>query len=80
MRMTQTFTTKFHDVIRYLYNETGVAENLQIEESMTEDMDLLDFYLDSSNLKAEMDKIQLEPSEKSISNVLAFSRNYQPVI
>ncbi|KPM47291.1 hypothetical protein [Jiulongibacter sediminis] len=78
--MTQTFTTKFNEVIRYVYNETSSTENLLIEESLTQDEELLDFYLDCLNLKSEMDKIQLIPSEKSISNVLAFSRNYEPVI
>jgi hypothetical protein len=78
--MTQTFTTKFNEVIRYVYNETSSTENLLIEESLTQDEELLDFYLDCLNLKSEMDKIQLIPSEKSMSNVLAFSRNYEPVI
>jgi hypothetical protein len=78
--MTQTFTTKFNEVIRYVYNETSSTENLLIEESLTQDEELLDFYLDCLNLKSGMDKIQLIPSEKSISNVLAFSRNYEPVI
>ena len=80
MPMTQTFTTKFNEVIRYVYNETSSTENLLIEESLTQDEELLDFYLDCLNLKSGMDKIQLIPSEKSISNVLAFSRNYEPVI
>ncbi|MGR3811935.1 hypothetical protein [Jiulongibacter sp. NS-SX5] len=78
--MIQTFTNKLNEVVRYLYNETSSTENLQIEESLAKDEQLLDFYLESSSLLSELDKIQMVPSEQSISNVLAFSRNYEPAI
>ncbi len=77
--MTQTFTTPLNDVVRYLYNETSEDENAAIEESLIKDVHLLDFYLDGLSLKSDLDKIRLEPSERSIQAILAFSRNYEPV-
>jgi peptidyl-tRNA hydrolase len=80
MRMTQTFTTQFNDVVRYIYNETSKKENAIIEESLARDVNLLDFYLDSLNIKAEMEKIKMIPSDQSISKILAYSRKTSPVL
>lgn len=80
MRMKQTFTTQLNDVVRYVYNETSKKENAIIEESLARDVNLLDFYLDSLNIKAEMEKIKLIPSDQSISKILAFSRKTSPVL
>lgn len=80
MRMTQTFTTQLNDVVRYVYNETSKKENAIIEESLARDVNLLDFYLDSLNLKAEMEKIKMIPSDQSISKILAYSRKTSPVL
>jgi len=80
MRMTQTFTTQLNDVVRYVYNETSKKENAIIEESLARDVNLLDFYLDSLNIKAEMEKIKMIPSDQSISKILAYSRKTSPVL
>lgn len=79
MPMTQTFTTQLNDVVRYLYDETSKTENAEIEQKLTEDVHLLDFYLDGLSLKSDMDKIRLEPSDRTINAILAFSRSYEPV-
>ncbi len=78
--MTQTFTSTQNDVIRYVYNETSPSENLLIEESILHDSDLLSFYLNCIDLKEGLSKIKLSPSETSVSKILEFSKNYQPVI
>ncbi len=80
MPMTQTFTSKIDDVIRYLYNESNLVENEEIEKSLGDDFHLLDFYLDGLNLKKELSKVSMSPSERSINEILNFSKNYQPVI
>jgi peptidyl-tRNA hydrolase len=80
MRMTQTFTTQLNDVVRYVYNETSKRENAIIEESLARDVNLLDFYLDSLNIKAEMEKIKMIPSDQSISKILAYSRKTSSVL
>ncbi len=76
--MIQTFTNTQDDVIRYLYNETSNQENNRIEETLLQDGDLLDFYLDCADIKTGLDKIQLSPSDRAIDKILNFSRNYQP--
>ncbi len=76
--MIQTFTNTQDDVIRYLYNETSNQENAYIEETLLQDGDLLDFYLDCADIKTGLDKIQLSPSDRAIDKILSYSRNYQP--
>ena len=78
--MTQTCTSTQNDVIRYVYNETTPSENLFIEESILQDNELLGFYLSCIDLKEGLNKVKVSPSEKSISKILEFSRNYVPVI
>ncbi len=78
--MTQTFTSTQDDVIRYLYNETSNHENTLIEDALLYDKDLLSFYLDCSDLKSGLDKIQLSPPDRAIERILNYSRCYQPKI
>ncbi|AWV97844.1 hypothetical protein [Arcticibacterium luteifluviistationis] len=78
--MIPTFTTQLNDVVRYVYNETSKKENAIIEESLARDVNLLDFYLDSLNIKAEMENIKMIPSDLSISKILAYSRKTSPVL
>ncbi|WP_341228254.1 hypothetical protein [uncultured Arcticibacterium sp.] len=78
--MIPTFTTQLNDVVRYVYNETSKKENAIIEESLARDVNLLDFYLDSLNIKAEMENIKMIPSEQSVSKILAYSRKTSPVL
>jgi hypothetical protein len=61
------------DIIRYVYQETTETENAEVEDAMLADTELLDFYLDCIDLKVGLNKIQLQPSEKTIANILAFS-------
>ncbi len=72
--MIQTFT--HDDIIRYVYEETTDDENRQIEDALVEDPDLLMFYLDLADLKEGLDKVQLQPSERTVERILAFSSNF----
>jgi hypothetical protein len=80
MLMTQTFTSTQNDVVRYLYNETSNQENTLVEEALLFDKELLNFYLDCSDLKSGLDKIQLSPSDRAIERILSYSKNYEPKI
>ena len=75
--MTKTFT--YDDVVRYLYAETTENENELIVEALALDDDLMNFYLDSLEIKSQMNKIVRTPSDKSIEKIIRFSRQY-PVI
>ncbi len=73
--MIQTFTQ--HDVIRYVYQETTEEENLMIQDGLVHDSEMLEFYLDMLDVKAGLDKSLKQPSERSIDNILAYSRNHK---
>jgi hypothetical protein len=38
---------------------------------------MLEFYLDMLDVKAGLDKSYRQPSERSIDNILAYSRNHE---
>jgi hypothetical protein len=76
--MIQTFTLTQNDVVRYLYAETSDEENALIEEAMIYDHELMDFYFDCINLKAEMDNLVMTPSDNAVNRILDYSRNYKP--
>ena len=72
--MTKTFT--YDDVIRYLYAETTQNENDSIAEALALDDDLMNFYLDSLEMKEQMNKIVRTPSDRSIQKIFHFSKQY----
>ncbi len=73
--MIQTFTPD--DVIRYVYEETTDNENTLIEEALMGDQELLEFYLDTIEIKSLMNKIERTPHQRVISNILAYSQGYK---
>nr|WP_295929375.1 hypothetical protein [uncultured Dyadobacter sp.] len=72
--MTKTFT--YDDVVRYLYAETTENENEQIVEALALDDNLMNFYLDSLDIQNQMNKIVRVPSEKVISEVFTYSKQF----
>ena len=70
--MTKTFT--YDDVVRYLYAETTENENYMIVEALALDDDLMNFYLDSLDIKNQMNKIVCSPSDRTIGKVLRYSQ------
>ncbi len=73
--MIQLFTPD--DVIRYVYEETTEDENLLIEDALIGDQELLEFYLDALEMKSLMNKIERTPSNRAVSNILAYSQSYR---
>ena len=71
--MIQTFTQ--HDVIRYVYQETTEEENNLIQDGLIHDSEMLEFYLDMLDVHAGLNRSYQQPSERSINNVLAYSRD-----
>jgi hypothetical protein len=72
--MTKTFT--YDDVVRYLYAETTENEHDQIVEALALDDDLMNFYLDSLEIKSQMNKIVRNPTERTIGKVLSYSQQF----
>jgi len=77
--MTTIFT--HDDLIRYVYEETEPDENRQIELALSEDMELLEQYHELLWLRKQMDGGMMNPSEKTINNILEYSKavNLHPV-
>jgi hypothetical protein len=72
--MTKTFT--YDDVVRYLYAETTENENELIVEALALDDNLMNFYLDSLEIQTQMNKITRTPSDKVVSEVFSYSRQF----
>lgn len=51
--MKQCYTT--NDLLRYLYNETTIDENLQIEKMLNEDHKLFQLFVDLTEAKSHLD-------------------------
>jgi len=71
--MIITFTP--NDVIRYFYNETSQTENKELEKVLLLDSDLMEVYEQLLNLGGLMNKIQEEPSQKVVDNILNYSKS-----
>ena len=69
-------TSTYVDVIRYVYEETSEEECLSIEDTLMSDPELMTQFLETLEIRALMNKIEREPRESSIQNILAYSRNY----
>jgi hypothetical protein len=80
MPMTKTCTSTQNEIIRYVYNETSASENVLIEKSISSDEEMLNFYLECIYIKEDLNLIVLSPKDKTINNILDFSKNYEPTI
>lgn len=72
--MTKTFT--HDDLIRYVYNETSEDENHEINEAIANDTVLMEQFHELQKLKAQMDGSFKTPSEKTINNILEYSKAF----
>lgn len=78
--MTKTCTSTQNEIIRYVYNETSASENVLIENSISCDEEMLNFYLECIYIKEDLNLIVLSPKDKTVNNILDFSKNYEPTI
>lgn len=69
-------TSTYDDVIRYVYEETSEEENLTIEDALMSEPELMTQFLETLELRALMNKIERQPRESSIQNILSFSRSF----
>jgi hypothetical protein len=72
--MTKTFTQ--NDVIRFFYNEVTEEEKSEIQTAMLFDNDLTDYYYELIQMEAALNKVKKQPSDKTIENILNYSRNF----
>ncbi len=71
--MTKIFTQ--NDVLRYLYKETSVEENIEIEKTLLFDNQLRDFYTDMQDVIDELSKLEIKAPDRIVENILEYSRS-----
>lgn len=71
--MTQIYTQ--NDLIRYIFKETTEEEDPGIESELLVNNDLIDFYIDASEVTRKLKELDLEPSEKTVQAILNYSRS-----
>lgn len=71
--MTSTSTLK-NDIIRFVYAETSITEKEEFLSAMLIHDDLYEFYMQTSFVKEQVEQVKIEPSEKVIDRILAYSK------
>jgi len=71
--MIKTFTED--DIIKFLYNETSNRESLEIEEALLCDTELQKQFKELVTIKNELSNLSCNPSDKSVSNILDYSKS-----
>jgi hypothetical protein len=72
MNLTITET----EVLRYIYGDCTPPETLAIREELKKNMALRSYHDRMMETKMELDKIEMEPSETSISIILEYSASH----
>lgn len=74
--MTKTFT--HDDLIRYIYRETSEEESKDVENALLCNSRLSDLFKELKSMIISLDGIfSEEPSERSIDNILHYSKSMQ---
>jgi hypothetical protein len=64
-------------LIRYLYQETTEEEKKEIETALLRDSELQRSYNELVSLVNEINDAALEPSSRTVLNIMSYSRNWQ---
>lgn len=72
--MIKTFTED--DLIRFIYNDINQNEQEKLQQALNSDSQL-QFRLDQlKELKKDLDGIKLSPSNRTVSKILDYSKDY----
>ncbi len=63
--------------MRRLYQETSVEETKEIDKALLCDSQLQRQYQEMVALKKELDRVQLEPSEETVKNIIHYAQGLQ---
>lgn len=76
--MTQTFTA--NDVVRYLYQEVSDTESAWFAHLLATDDEFRALYQDMRAAKKLMEQVSLEPSDRTVERIMAFSRGCKALV
>lgn len=65
------------DLIRYVYDETTEEENILLESIIFENEELEQRFFELLQIKRELEKVDYTPSDKSIENILGYSKSFK---
>ncbi len=74
-RMTKTFTE--NDLLRFLYDEVNEDERLDINESLSADMELRTKLDELTEAKSSLDAFTVKAPSEVVSRILYASKNLQ---
>jgi hypothetical protein len=72
--MIKTFTQD--DLVRYIYQETTIEENIEIEQALLFDKALISDYEELMTVSSALDELGMEPSQNTINSILKYSKSY----
>ena len=66
------------DLLKYLYNEVNDQQKKEIENALAQNPELEEQFFDFLDMKKQLDDVtkQNSPSQKSINNILKFSKSF----
>ncbi len=73
--MIKTFTRD--ELIRYIYGESTKSETEEIVSSVLCDNEVNAEFDALTNLKQRLDRVKEEPANRSINNILSYSRLFE---
>lgn len=74
----EELSTQQHNLIKFLYNETSMSEDLALQCEMSFDTFLLDEYELLRTAKQALPKALFNPSDAVLDNILRYSRTTAP--
>lgn len=76
--MEQSFTQNL--LVKYIYNETTVAEKFYVEEALNDDFKLYEDYEALYEAYIGLPKVKFSPSPDTISNILSYSKQSSALV
>ncbi len=70
--MQHSFTQ--NQLLRFIYKETSIAETRAIQEGLEENQELFEKYQALMNGYQQLPKVQFNPSDSAIQNILGYSQ------
>ena len=76
--MKQSFTQNL--LVKYIYNETTIAEKFYVEEALNDDFKLYEDYEALYVAYTGLPKAKFSPSPDTISNILSYSKQSSALV
>ncbi|HPN70618.1 MAG TPA: hypothetical protein PLZ32_13920 [Saprospiraceae bacterium] len=72
--MTKIYTHQKNLLVQYIYGECDLFSTLEIEHALEENESLFREFQKLKKIKNQISKVKVSPSQKSIQNVLSYSK------